>query len=90
MPRNDTFQTFLYVNLSVLKLECSMVSPDQNSIRLLIEAAQRYGERVAFMEGKRRLTFAGLLHQVRQTAAHFRAKGLKNGDAGFGFYTRQH
>jgi HIP---CoA ligase len=47
---------------------------------LLREAAARYGDRPAYVDGDRTLTFAALLGAVRRTAAGYQARGFAPGE----------
>ena len=47
---------------------------------VLRAAAEAYGDRPAFVEAGRSVSFAGLLDIVRETAAGYRARGLQPGD----------
>ncbi len=46
---------------------------------LLRDAAERFGDRPAYVEGDTTLSYAGLLDRVRATAAGYRAHGLEPG-----------
>ncbi|SFC76866.1 Acyl-CoA synthetase (AMP-forming)/AMP-acid ligase II [Nocardioides terrae] len=46
----------------------------------LVAAAERFGSKPAYAEGSRVLTFAGLLREVRSTAAGYAARGMAPGD----------
>ena len=47
---------------------------------LLRAAAEQYGDRPAYVEGDRTLSFAGLLDRVRETARGYAALGLERGE----------
>jgi len=47
---------------------------------LVSNAAKRFPERTAVIEGERSLTFGELRHRAGRAAAAFRAAGLKRGD----------
>jgi HIP---CoA ligase len=46
---------------------------------LLRDAAERYSDRTAYVEGQRTLTYADLLARVREVAAGYRSRGLTPG-----------
>jgi acyl-CoA synthetase (AMP-forming)/AMP-acid ligase II len=46
---------------------------------VLRAAAERFGDRAAYVEGGDSLSFTGLLERVRRTAAGYRARGLEPG-----------
>ena len=46
---------------------------------LLRDAAERYSDRTAYVEGQRTLTYADLLGLVREVAAGYRSRGLTPG-----------
>ncbi|MET0838010.1 MAG: FadD3 family acyl-CoA ligase [Marmoricola sp.] len=47
---------------------------------VLRAAAGAHGDRAAYVEGSRTLTYRDLLHRVRETAAGYRARGLETGE----------
>jgi acyl-CoA synthetase (AMP-forming)/AMP-acid ligase II len=47
---------------------------------LLRAAAEEHGDRAAYVEGDRTLSYRDLLHRVRETAAGYRHLGLDDGD----------
>lgn len=49
---------------------------------VLRAAAEQHGDRPAYVEDDRSVSFAGLLERVRATAAGYRARGLAPGDRG--------
>lgn len=51
-----------------------------NIVQLFLTAAAKYPNRMAIIEDKDKITYAGLAKEVRQTAAYFKEKGIKKGD----------
>ena len=51
-----------------------------NIAKLFFDAAKRYPDNVAIVESNRQITYEELALQVKQTASHFKSKGLKKGD----------
>ena len=47
---------------------------------VLRDAAQRYGDRPAYVEGTEVLSFTGLLDRVERTASAYRDAGVRRGD----------
>ncbi len=57
-----------------------MASPEANIVRLFHQAAARYPDRDAIVQGKEHVTYAELRGQVLAMAARLRDRGLRPGD----------
>jgi HIP---CoA ligase len=58
----------------------SVINPPQTLCALLEESAKRYGDRLAVIDGPRRLSYAGLAAEVRTMARALIAAGVQPGD----------
>lgn len=52
-----------------------------NIISRFIEAAEKYPDTIAIIDGKRNITYAQLLEDIKQCACQLQEKGLKKGDS---------
>ncbi|HLP54354.1 MAG TPA: AMP-binding protein [Fluviicola sp.] len=57
-----------------------MTHQHYNIIDLFTEAAQRTPDRIAIIEGEKRISFSELDRQITAIAAYFQAKGIRKGD----------